>query len=158
MVPKMLSAETRGRIDQLIRKYPRPRSALIPALKLAQAETGHLSDAVVEELSGIFDLPPNEILAVASFYTMLFKKPVGKHVIWVCTNISCLLCNSDAIMKHLEEKLGIRPGETTSDRRFTLFEAECLASCGTAPAAQIDDDYYEDLTPEKLDRILDSLD
>ena len=154
----MLSAETRGRIDQLIRKYPRPRSALIPALKLAQAETGYLSDAVVEELSGIFDLPPNEILAVASFYTMLFKKPVGKHVIWVCTNISCLLCNSDAIMKHLEEKLGIRPGETTSDRRFTLFEAECLASCGTAPAAQIDDDYYEDLTPEKLDRILDSLD
>lgn len=154
----MLSAETRGRIDQLIRKYPRPRSALIPALKLAQAETGYLSDAVVEELSGIFDLPPNEILAVASFYTMLFKKPVGKHVIWVCTNISCLLCNSDAIIKRLEERLGIRPGETTSDRRFTLFEAECLASCGTAPAAQIDDDYYEDLTPEKLDRILDSLD
>ena len=154
----MLSAETRDKIDQLIRRYPRPRSALIPALKLAQADTGYLSDAVIEELSGVFGLPPNEILTVASFYTMLFKKPVGRHVIWVCTNISCLLCNSDAIMKRLEEKLGIRPGETTPDGRFTLFEAECLASCGTAPAVQIDDDYYEDLTPEKLDRIVDSLD
>lgn len=157
-VLKMLSAETRGKIDQLIRKYPRPRSALIPALKLAQAEAGYLSGAAVEELSGIFDLPPNEILAVASFYTMLFQKPVGKHVIWVCTNISCLLCDSDAILKHLLERLGIRPGETTPDGRFTLFEAECLASCGTAPAVQIDEDYHEDLTPEKIDRILDGLD
>jgi NADH-quinone oxidoreductase subunit E len=102
-------------------------------------------------------LPPNEVYEVASFYTMLYKKPVGKYVIQVCTNISCLLCNCEEIMAHLEKRLGIRPGETTSDQRFTLMEAECLASCGTAPVAQINEDYYESLTPEKMDRILDSM-
>ena len=88
---------------------------------------------------------------------MLYKKPVGKYVIQVCTNISCLLCNCEEIMAHLENRLGIRPGETTSDKRFTLMETECLASCCTAPVAQINEDYYESLTPEKLDRILDSM-
>jgi NADH-quinone oxidoreductase subunit E len=88
---------------------------------------------------------------------MLYKKPVGKYVVQVCTNISCLLCDCEKILYHLERKLGIVPGETTYDGKFTLMEVECLASCGTAPVVQINEDYHENLTPEKLDRILDGL-
>ncbi len=153
----MLTDKTRSDIDKLIGKYPESRSALIPSLKLAQRETGYLAPEVIREISEIFGLTANEVYEVASFYTMLFKRPVGKYVIWVCTNISCLLCNSDAILSHLEKRLGIKPGETTPDQRFTLFEAECLASCGTGPMVQINDDYHENLTPEMLDRILDTL-
>ncbi len=153
----MLSEATHQKIDALIRKYPYPRSALIPGLWLAQQEAGYLSPEAIRDVAEIFKLPPNEVYEVASFYTMLYKKPVGKYVIQVCTNISCLLCNCEEIMAHLEKRLGIRPGETTSDQRFTLMEAECLASCGTAPVAQINEDYYESLTPEKMDRILDSM-
>lgn len=153
----MLRAETRTRIEALIERYPERRSALIPALKLAQREAGYLSAEVLCELAEIFRLTPNEVHEVASFYTMLFRKPVGKYVIWVCTNISCMLCDAEAILAHLVSRLGIRPGETTPDGRFTLMEAECLASCGTAPVVQINDDYYENLTLEKLDRILDGL-
>ncbi len=88
---------------------------------------------------------------------MLYKKPLGKYVIQVCTNISCLLCNSEQILSHLEKRLGIKPGETTADNRYTLLEVECLASCDTAPVAQINDDYHENLTVEKIDQILEIL-
>jgi len=138
-------------------KYPRKRSALIPALQLAQKEAGFLSSETLCEIARMFDLSPNEVNEVASFYTMLHKKPVGKYVIQVCTNISCLLCNAESIMEHLTRRLGIRPGETTPDRKYTLVEVECLGSCGTSPVVQINESYYEDLTPEKLDRVLDSL-
>jgi NADH-quinone oxidoreductase subunit E len=124
---------------------------------VAQEEIGYLPPLAMQEIAGIFGLSPNEVSEVASFYTMLFKKPVGKYVIQVCTNISCLLRDSERIMAHLQEKLGIKPGETTSDGRFTLIEVECLASCGTAPVVQINEDYHENLTPEILDRILDRL-
>jgi NADH-quinone oxidoreductase subunit E len=153
----MLSEATRSRIEALIQRYPQPRSALIPSLYLAQQEAGYVSAEVVRELAGIFRLSANEVYEVASFYTMLYKKPVGRYVIQVCTNISCLLCNCEEIMKHLEERLGIRPGETTADGKFTLVEVECLASCGTAPVIQINEDYHENLTVAKLDLILDSL-
>jgi NADH-quinone oxidoreductase subunit E len=153
----MLSETTRQEINTLIAKYPVRRSALIPSLHLAQAEKGYISPDVVRELSEIFELAPNEVYEVVSFYTMLFKAPVGKYVLQVCTNISCLLCNSDGIMDHLKKRLGIKPGETTPDRKFTLLEVECLASCGTAPVIQINDEYHENLTPEKLDQILDGL-
>jgi NADH-quinone oxidoreductase E subunit len=153
----MLSADTRQKIEVLTQRYPQARSALIPSLHLAQAEAGYLSPEIIRELAKIFRLSPNEVYEVASFYTMLFKKPVGKYVIQVCTNISCLLCNCEEIMAHLQKRLGIKPGETTPDRKFTLMEVECLASCGTAPVVQINEDYHENLTVEKLDRILDSL-
>jgi NADH-quinone oxidoreductase subunit E len=153
----MLSEATRQKINALIAKYPVRRSALIPALHLAQEEAGYITTDVVRECAGIFELAPNEVYEVVSFYTMLFKAPVGKYVLQVCTNISCLLCNSEGIMDHLQKRLGIKPGETTPDNRFTLLEVECLASCGTAPVVQINDDYHENLTPEKLDLILDSL-
>jgi len=153
----MLSQTAFRQIQALMGKYPQKRSALIPAMQLAQKEAGHLSTETVCEIARIFDLTPNEVNEVASFYTMLYKKPVGKYVIQVCTNISCLLCDAESIMEHLTKKLGIRPGETSADKRFTLLEVECLGSCGTSPVIQINEDYYEELTPEKLDRILDSL-
>jgi NADH-quinone oxidoreductase E subunit len=153
----MLSESTHQQIQLLIGKYPKKRSALIPSLQLAQKETGYLTSDAMQEIAGIFELSPNEVYEVASFYTMLYKKPVGKYVIQVCTNISCMLCNAEQIVDHLTKRLGIKLGETSPDKKYTLVEVECLGSCGTSPVVQINEDYYEDLTPEKLDRILDSL-
>lgn len=138
-------------------RYPRKRSALIPSLQLAQKETGYLSFEVIAEIARMFDLSPNEVNEVASFYTMLYKKPLGKYVIQVCTNISCMLCDAEKILDHLVKRLGIKPGETSADRKFTLVEVECLGSCGTSPVIQINEEYYEDLTTEKMDQILDRL-
>jgi NADH-quinone oxidoreductase subunit E len=153
----MLSEAACRQIQALMSKYPQKRSALIPSLQIAQKETGFLSHNAICEIAGLFDLSPNEVNEVASFYTMLYKKPVGKYVIQVCTNISCLICDAEGIMSHLTGRLGIQPGETTPDGKYTLVEVECLGSCGTSPVIQINDNYYEDLTPEKVDRILDSL-
>jgi len=153
----MLSEAARNQVADLIKKYPQPRSALIPALRLAQNEAGYLSESLLEEIARIFNISPGEVNEVATFYSMFYTKPVGKYVIQVCTNISCMLRKSDQILAHLEKRLGIKPGQTTPDRRFTLMEAECLASCGTAPMAQINDEYYQNLTTEKLDQILDGL-
>ena len=153
----MLSESTHQKIRALIAKYPQQRSALLPSLQLVQEEVGYLPPDAVREVAGIFGLSPIEVYEVASFYTMLYKKPVGKYVIQVCTNISCLLCNGEEIMAHIEKRLQIKPGETTPDKKFTLMEVECLGSCGTSPVVQINEDYHENLTPERLDRILDSL-
>jgi NADH-quinone oxidoreductase subunit E len=153
----MLSEAACRQIQALISRYPKKRSALIPSLRLAQKETGYISPETMCELARIFDLSPNEVHEVASFYTMLYRKPMGKYVIQVCTNISCLLCDAEGIVSHLAGKLGIQAGETTPDGKYTLLEVECLGSCGTSPVMQINEDYYEDLTPEKVDRILDSL-
>jgi NADH-quinone oxidoreductase subunit E len=153
----MLSDAACQVIQTLMNKYPRKRSALIPALQLAQKEAGYLSSETAQEIARLFDLSPNEINEVISFYTMFYKKPMGKYVIQVCTNISCLLCNAEEIAAHLVKRLGIKMGETSADQKFTLLEVECLGSCGTSPVIQINEDYYEDLTIEKLDRILDGL-
>jgi NADH-quinone oxidoreductase subunit E len=153
----MLSDTACQEIQALIGKYPRKRSALIPSLQLAQKEAGYLSSEIVSEIARLFDLHPNEVNEVVSFYTMFYKKPVGKYVIQVCTNISCLLCNAEEIVAHLIQRLGIKIGETSADRKYTLLEVECLGSCGTSPVIQINEDYYEELTIEKLDRILDGL-
>jgi NADH-quinone oxidoreductase E subunit len=153
----MLSESTCRQIQALMGKYPKKRSALIPSLQIAQQEAGYISPDIMLEIAQMFELSPNEVHEVVSFYTMFYKKPVGKYVLQVCTNISCMLCNAEEIMTHLTGKLGIKPGETSTDRKYTLLEVECLGSCGTSPVIQINDTYYEDLTIEKLDRILDSL-
>jgi NADH-quinone oxidoreductase subunit E len=147
----------RRQIQALMGKYPKKRSALIPSLQIAQKEAGYISPDIILEIAGMFELSPNEVNEVVSFYTMFYKKPVGKYVLQVCTNISCMLCNAEEIIMHLTNKLGIKPGETSTDRKYTLLEVECLGSCGTSPVIQINDTYHEDLTLEKLDRILDNL-
>jgi NADH-quinone oxidoreductase E subunit len=152
-----LSEAVSQKIRALIDKYPQKRSALIPSLHLAQREAGYISQDAICEIARIFDLSPNEVSEVVSFYTMFHRKPVGKYVIQVCTNISCMLCDAEEIVDHLTRKLGIQMGETTADNKYTLMEVECLGSCGTSPVIQINDDYYEELTPQKVDQILDNL-
>ena len=151
----MLSEESRAEILRLRDEYPDAQSALLPALYLAQSDYGGwLPREATDEVAEVMDLPQSLVLSVASFYTMLNKKPVGRHVIQVCTNIACSLLGAEHLLAYLGNKLGIQPGESTDDGRFTLVEVECLGSCGTAPMMQVDDAYYESLTEEKIDQIL----
>jgi NADH-quinone oxidoreductase subunit E len=122
-----------------------------------QEEHGWISEEGMKQIAEVLGIPVHHIFGVVSFYTMFNQKPVGKYKIEVCTNVSCMLKNSDRILKHIEDRLQIKPGETTSEGKFTLVEAECLGSCGTAPMMQIGDRYYEDLDEAKLDKILSSL-
>lgn len=154
----MLSEEAKSKIIQLKQCYPQAKSALLPALHLAQQEhDGWLSDEVMTEVAEAMELPPAEVRSVASFYTMFNRQPVGKHLIQVCTNLSCSLLGAEHIVEHIKRQLGIEVGETTSDGLFTLLEVECLGSCGTAPMMQINDVYYENLTVERVDEILHNL-
>lgn len=154
----MLSEESKSRIQGFREEYPDPGSALLPALYLAQKDYGGwLPDQAYEELSVLMGLPPAFVAATASFYTMFNRKPVGEHVIQVCTNVSCSLLGAEHLLETLGRKLGIKPGETTADGKFTLLEVECLGSCGTAPMMQVDDRYCENLTEDGVDQILSSL-
>jgi len=150
-----LKEQTRAEIRKIRDEYPDGRSALLPALRLAQEDYGGwLPEAALEEIAALLDLPATYVASVATFYTMFHHKPVGQHVIWVCTNISCSLLGAEHLLDYLSRKLGIAVGETTPDGRFTLLEAECLGACGGAPVMQVDDTYYENLTEAKIDRIL----
>lgn len=153
----MFSPQAEKRIDELLAKYPQKRSALLPILYVAQAENGYLSDDVMEYVAQRMGLTYLDVLSTASFYTMFYRQPVGKYVVQLCSNVSCWLMGSDHIEKCIERKLGIRLGETTPDGKFTFIEVECIGACGGAPAMQINFDYHENLTPEKVDQILDSL-
>lgn len=153
----MLSEKAIEEIKRAQKRYPDPKSALLPALEIAQKENGWLSPEVMEEVAEVMNLPPVEVGAVASFYTMLHRRPVGKYLIQLCTNVTCSVLGAEEILEHLKEKLGIKVGQTTPDGKFTLLTVECLGSCGTAPAMQINDKYYENLTIEKVDEILSGL-
>lgn len=155
----MLSEESKAEIRRVRDEYPDPQSALLPALCLAQQDYGGwLPEAAFDEVASVMDLPATQVASVATFYTMLNKKPVGRHLVQVCTNISCSLLGAEHLVEHIGRKLGITVGETTGDGKFTLLEVECLGSCGTGPMMQVDDRYYENLTEDKIDRILAELD
>jgi NADH-quinone oxidoreductase subunit E len=157
----VLSAHVREEIDHWVAKFPkgRQRSAVIAALQAAQHENeGYLTPEIMDAIAGYLNLPPIQVYEVATFYSMFVTKPVGRHSISVCTNISCMLRGSDEIVAHLEKKLGIETGESTADGKFYLKrEEECLAACCGAPMMMIDHHYYENLTPEKVDEIIDAL-
>jgi len=158
---QLFNAEVRQRLDAWIAKYPawQSQSAVIPALHILQAENeGWLSEAVMDALAVYLDMPAISVYEVATFYTMFDLKPVGKHKLNVCTNISCLLNGSEDVVAHLEQRLNIRLGETTEDGKYTLRQVECLGACCGAPMMQVGPDYHEHLTTEKLDNILDGLD
>lgn len=152
----LLSVAVRAGIDQWVAKYPveRKQSAVMAALRLVQEENGWLTTELMDAVAEYLEMEPISVYEVATFYSMYDLKPVGRHKISVCTNISCMLCGSAELMAHLEKKLGIKRGETTADGKFTLKEVECLAACAGAPMFQIGKTYYENLTKDKADDIL----
>lgn len=158
---RVLDDHTREEIDHWVAKYPpeQRRSAVLAALRAAQHQNqGFLTTELMDAVAVYLDLPDIWVYEAASFYSMYETEPVGRHSISVCTNISCMLCGGDDILAHIENKLGIRIGESTADGRFFLKrEEECLAACAGAPMMMVDHVYYENLTPEKVDEILDAL-
>ncbi len=148
-----------ARADTHIAKYPagRQASAVLPLLDLAQRQHGWLPRAAMDHVAAILDMAPIRVYEVATFYTMLHLEPVGEHHVQVCRTSPCWLRGSDAITKACETRLGIACGERTADGTFSLIEVECLGACVNAPMVQINDDFYEDLTPESTTRILDAL-
>lgn len=157
----LITAESKADIDKWLTKYPanRKESAVMAALRIVQDQNaGFLTNELIDAVAEYLDMPAIAVYEVATFYSMYERGPVGRHKICVCTNISCMLNGSDEIVVHLEQKLGIKLGETTEDGKFTLKEVECLGACVNAPALQLGREYHEKLTPEVLDKLIDSLD
>ena len=155
--PVEWTASEQAEIEACAARYPTRRSAILPVLWKAQRKWGWLSLDVMRLVGTTLGLPPSEVLAVASFYSMFKKQPTGRYLIQVCHTLSCQLGGSETVIKHIKSALGIDVGETTKDGLFTLMRVECLASCGSAPMMQVNDDFYERLTPASLDQILDGL-
>jgi NADH-quinone oxidoreductase subunit E len=153
--PARLSDGARDEIRRLAALYEHRQSALLPALFVAQKEFGYLSPEALDGVAQALDLPPSEVASVASFYSLLYLEPVGRHVIHVCTNLACMLNGCRALVHGLEERLGVAPGGTTADGRFTLRTVECLAACDEAPAMIIGEDRLARVVPEDIARVLD---
>jgi NADH-quinone oxidoreductase E subunit len=153
----VLSAQARKKIEALKTEYETNLSALIPALHVAQGDQGWLSEETQAEVATILEITPQAVREVVSFYTMFQQKPVGKFLLQVCRNLSCCLHGGHRLQRQIEERLGIRDGETTQDGRFTLVSVECLGSCGTAPVLMVNDRYHENVTPQEIDRLLTEL-
>jgi NADH-quinone oxidoreductase E subunit len=151
------STETYKKFEETLNRYPRKEAAIVPVLYLAQQEFGYLGQEAIEYVARLMGQSTARIQGVVSFYTMLNTKPIGRHHIQVCRTLPCALRGAEKVTSFLRKTLGIELGQTTGDGRFTLSEVECLASCGTAPMMQINDDYYENLTDEKVTEILASL-
>ena len=150
----MFTEENLKKIEELRKRYPTSQALTLPVLWLAQEQFGYISEATMKYVAELLAVPFGHILGVVTFYTMFHREHCGKHHIEVCTNVSCMLRGSGKIVDHLETKLGIRLGETSEGKKWTLSEVECMVSCGTAPMLAIGEQYYEDLSPEKVDKIL----
>src|SRR2546423_4147217 len=153
----VFSPEVEAEIDRHLAKYPVTRSAILPLMFIVQRERGYLDAPGVSYLANRLGLRITDIWEVATFYSMLHTEPTGRYHIQVCKTLSCKLLGAKKITEHCSQKLGIKVGETTPDGKFSLSEVECLGSCGTAPMFQVNFDYHENLTPEKVDQIVDSL-
>jgi NADH-quinone oxidoreductase E subunit len=149
--------ENQKRLDEIRTHYPTKQAAVMPALWIAQEQFGWLSTDVMQYVGDVLHIPYETVLGVAEFYTMYNKKPVGKYHLQVCTNVSCMLCGGYDVFDYISQKLGIKNGETTADGIFTLSEAECLGSCGTAPMMQVNNYYEENLNKENIDHLLKKL-
>ncbi len=156
----MLSSSALIEIENEIAKYPhgQARAAVLAALRIAQHEYGWISVDLMKYIAQLLAIEPAKVAEVATFYTMYDLNPVGRYKIALCTNVSCALRGSAAVADHLMQKLNIQFGETTADEKFTLQEVECLAACGGAPAAMIGTEYFENLTAQRIDEILETLD
>jgi NADH-quinone oxidoreductase subunit E len=151
------SPATLDKFNEIIARYPKKEAAMLPVLYLAQREFGHIGPEAIDYVAKLMGQTPARVYGVVSFYTMFHMQPIGRHHIQVCRTLPCALRGAEAVTALIQRKLGIDPGQTTPDGRFTLTEVECLASCGTAPMMQINDDFYENLTEGMISEILDSL-
>lgn len=153
--PLRFSEVAMAEFERICARYPVRRSALIPALRLAQREFAYLSPEAIQYVADLLELSAMDVLAVTRFYEMLHTEPVGRRHLWVCHNLSCALRGAEDLIRHIEKRLGIRVGQATKDGRFSLGRAECLGACHRAPMFWCNEAYYEDLTPEKVDALLD---
>jgi NADH-quinone oxidoreductase E subunit len=144
-------------VEEILARYPVKRSALLPLLNMAQEQEGYVSESAMREIARILDLTPPQVFETVTFYTMFHLKPIGKFHLQVCKSLMCALVGSDDMVGWIQKKLGIATGQTTPDNTFTLSVVECLGSCGTGPMMQVNDDYYEQLSEEKVGRVLDDL-
>lgn len=153
---QLISAQRIAEINHWIKKYPhdQKQSAVMSALRIVQEEKGFLSSQMMDAVADYLDMPPISVYEVATFYSMYETRPIGRNLINICTNISCKLRGSSEVVHYIEDKLGIQMGQTTSDGRYTLRAVECLAACANAPMMQVNKDYHEDLTNQKIDEIL----
>jgi NADH-quinone oxidoreductase E subunit len=149
--------ENLKRIDEVLKKYPARKPAVMPVLWIAQEQNGWISGEVMKEVALILEMTPEEVLGIVTFYTMYHQKPMGKYHIQVCTNVSCMLKGGYGIFDHVKEKLGLKNMEVSEDMQFSLEEVECMGSCGTAPMIAVNEDYYENLDIDKTNKILESL-
>ena len=147
--------ELEQRFQKLVTQYPWKRSALIPLLLYAQDEVGYLSDEVIGDIAKRVDLTELEVRNVISYYSLLRTKPAGKYVVQVCTNISCMLRGAEEVFDHCQKRLGVGHKEVTKDGTFSVEEVECIGACSWAPAVQVNYDFHLDVTPDKMDKILD---
>ena len=149
--------ENQKEFERLLTRYPDREAVILPALHLVQQQYGGVTNEAIEYVAGLLDLSAARIEGVATFYTMYNRKPVGRYHVQICRNIACSLLGAEHLIEHVSQKLGLAPGQTTPDGKFTLAKVECLGACGTAPVMMINDDYYENLTAAKIDSILDGL-
>jgi len=150
-----LSPEREKQVDELLTRYPTKRAAILPVLWLCQRQNGWISPEVIGYVAKRLEVTTAVVKGVVTFYTMFFEHEVAPNVVYVCRTLSCDLRGAKTIQEHLEKRFSCHPGETSADGKFTLLKAECLAACGQAPMVQINDDYFENLTIEELDRIID---
>lgn len=149
--------ENLHKVRAAIKKYPYPKAAVMELLYLGQSQNGYISGEVMNEVAALLNMDPVDVLSVVTFYTMYHQKQPGKFHIQVCTNVSCMLRGGYELLHDIENKLGIKKNDLTSDGKFSIEEVECMGSCGTAPMIAINEDFYENLTKEKVSEILDSL-
>lgn len=150
----MLTPEERAEIEAEFAHYPNRKAVCIDAMKIVQKHRGWISDDALRDVGELLGMSTADLDGIATFYNLLFRHPVGRHVIYVCDSVSCWIMGSDQQCRHLSERLGIAPGETTADSRFTLLPIVCLGACDRAPVMMVDGDTHFDLTPEKIDGIL----
>lgn len=150
----MLSKTAIKELEEIKAKYPGNRAALLPAIYIAQREFGYLSPEAYESVSGILGIPKAAIRGVATFYAMYKHKPMGRNIVQLCTNVSCMILGAEKLVDFLRNKYGLEPGSTTPDSRFSLVIMECIGACGTAPAMLVNDDFYENLTEKYIEEIL----
>lgn len=150
--------ENKTKIEKILLKYPVKKPAVMPLLYLAQEQHGWISVEIMKEVASILEMDEEEVLGVATFYTMFYKKPMGKYHLQVCTNVSCMLRGGYEILNAVKKKVGLEgESDVSEDRKFSIEEVECMGSCGSAPMIAVNEDYYENLTTEETEKIIESL-